>query len=74
MPRVTQVCIPRSRTAWIISITLSRFLSVGLRQAAPMQKRLAPLSLAACAAAITSSSGSSFSRSSPVSYLALCEQ
>ena len=33
-----------------------------------------PLALAACAASITSSSGSSFSRSRPVSYLALCEQ
>ncbi|MDF3019809.1 MAG: hypothetical protein K0Q92_1112 [Steroidobacteraceae bacterium] len=44
---------------------MSRFL--GERQAAPMQKRVAPASLAAWARARTSSSGTSFSRSRPVS-------
>jgi hypothetical protein len=34
-----------------MAVTRSRFLSVGLRQAAPMQKRVAPRALAAAAAA-----------------------
>ncbi|CFW44089.1 Uncharacterised protein [Bordetella pertussis] len=40
---------------------------MGLRQAAPMQKRCAPLACAARAARTTSSSGISLSASTPVS-------
>ena len=41
--------------------------SFGLRHAAPMQKRVAPWALAACAASTTSSSGISLLASTPVS-------
>jgi hypothetical protein len=51
MPSVTQVSMPSALTAAIMSATRSRSLSFGPRQAAPMQKRVAPLSLAALAAA-----------------------
>ncbi len=54
-------------TALTISATASRWCGLGLRQAAPMQKRWAPPAWAARAAASTSSSGISFSASRPVS-------
>ncbi len=58
--------MPSARTASTIAATFSTSLSFGERQAAPMQKRVAPAALAACALAITVSSGSSFSAFTPV--------
>ncbi len=57
-----------------MAITTSMSFAFGLRQAAPMQKRVAPPSLAALAEVITSSTAISASRSKPVSKWALCEQ
>ena len=59
--------MPSARTSRIIAATASTSFFFGERQAAPMQKRVAPASFAACARVRTSSSGTSFSRSSPVS-------
>ena len=67
MPRVMQVSRPSAFTAAIIWATASMSLSLGLRQAAPMQKRVAPAALAFFAAATTVCTGSSASRSRPVS-------
>jgi len=53
---------------------MSLSLSLGPRQAAPMQNRLAPLSLAARAAATTSSSAIRFWVSRSVEYRLDCEQ
>ncbi|MNJ41859.1 hypothetical protein D3C77_368010 [compost metagenome] len=54
------------------SLGVSR--SFSSRQAAPMQKRLAPPALAAMASAMTAVGSISFSALSPVSKLADCEQ
>ena len=55
MPSVTQVSNPSALTARTISVTAAISFSLGPRQAAPMQNRPAPCSLAALAAASTSS-------------------
>jgi hypothetical protein len=67
MPAVRQVSRPSALTSEIISPMASRWRGLGERQAAPMQKRVAPFCLAARAASITSSSGISFSAFRPVS-------
>ena len=74
MPSVMQVCRPSAFTSRTISVTRSMSLGFGLRHAAPMQKRVAPCSFAACAAAITSASGISLSAATPVSKCADCGQ
>ena len=67
MPNVTQVSMPIALTSFTISITGPRSLSLGLRHAAPMQKRLEPFSFAIFAAAITSFNGIKGSFSNSVS-------
>ncbi len=52
MPRVTHVSMTTRLMVAIASQT-SRSRSFGLRQAAAMQKRVAPAALACCAAATT---------------------
>ena len=54
IPSVTQVSMPSSLTALTMSQIRSRSLSFGLRQAAAMQNRVAPASLARWAVATTS--------------------
>ena len=54
--------------------TFSTSRSFGSRQAAPMQKRLAPPAFAARASASTAATLISFSALTPVSYFALCGQ
>ena len=66
--------MPNALTSRIISSTGSRSFSFGPRQAAPMQKREAPLALAALAAATTSATGINCSRSSSALLRADCEQ
>ena len=66
MPSVMQVSSPSALTRPTISSTTARSFSRGLRQAAPMQKRLAPASFAALACSTTFSISSSFSLPSPV--------
>ena len=74
MPSVAQLSRPSERTSRIIAdiTSMSRFL--GERQAAPMQKRVAPASRAALARAATSATAISVSRSRPVSWRMLCGQ
>ena len=60
MPSVTQVSMPSALTPSTMAQTCSRSRSLGERQAAPMQKRLAPAALAARASASTASSAISF--------------
>ncbi len=67
MPSVQQASRPRSFTVRTSSATFSMSRSFGARQAAPMQKRLAPCAFAACAAALTASASSSLPASTPVS-------
>ena len=67
MPSVAQVSRPSAFTARTMSSTGSSSRCFGPRQAAPMQKRVAPAALAARAASSTSSSASSASFSTPVS-------
>ena len=55
MPNVAQVSKPKSLTPLIMATTFSMSRSFGSRQAAPIQKRFDPASLAAFAAAKTSS-------------------
>ncbi len=74
MPSVTQVSMPSALTPSTIAHTASRSLSFGERQAAPMQKRVAPAALAARASASTASMAISLEALRPVSWLALCEQ
>ena len=74
MPSVAQVSSPSALTPSTMAQTFSTSRSLGERQAAPMQKRLAPAALAARASASTASSSISFSALTPVSYLALCGQ
>ncbi len=59
--------MPSALTSRTIVSTLSMSRSFGLRHAAPMQKRVAPLALAARAASSTVSMSSSFLASTPVS-------
>ncbi len=74
MPSVMQVSRPSAFTSRTIVVTRSMSRALGERQAAPMQKRLAPCALAARAASSTSSTGISFSAFRPVSKCADCEQ
>ena len=74
MPSVQQVSRPSFFTSRTMSSTGSRSRAFGPRQAAPMQKRVAPLSLAAFAVRTTSSSGSIASFSTPVEWRADCGQ
>ena len=69
MPSVAQVSSPRALTLAIMSAIFSRSRPLGLRQAAPMQKRVAPAALAAWAACSTSFSGSSLLAFTSVSKL-----
>ena len=67
MPRVTQASIPSARTPRTIDSTRSNCSPrLASRQAAPMQKRVAPASLALRAATSTSSTGKSASALVPV--------
>jgi hypothetical protein len=66
MPSVMQVCSPSALTSRTISVTRSMSLGLGLRHAAPMQKRVAPCFFAACAASTTSASGISLPAATPV--------
>jgi len=66
MPSVAQVSMPSARTAPTISATFSMSRSFGERQAAPMQKRVAPAAFAARALSSTASSAISFSAFTPV--------
>ena len=68
--------MPSARTPRTISSTWSnwRLSFLGLRHAAPMQKRDAPSSLACRAFSSTVSTLSSASDSRPVLFRALCEQ
>ncbi len=74
MPRVAQVSRPRAFTPEIIFARRGVSRSFSSRQAAPMQKRLAPPALAAAASAMTTSASRSFSAFSPVLKLADWEQ
>jgi hypothetical protein len=74
MPSVAQLSSPSARTPSTIAQTCSRSRSFGSRQAAPMQKRLAPALLAARASASTVSRLISFSALTSVAYFALCGQ
>jgi hypothetical protein len=74
MPSVAQVCSPRPFTASTSTATFSTSRSLGARHAAPMQKRVAPASFAACAARTTSSTSMSFCAFTPVSNSADCGQ
>ena len=67
MPRVTQVSMPSALTPSTMAQTASRSLSLGERQAAPMQKREAPASCAARASASTASTSISLVAFRPVS-------
>ena len=70
MPSVTQVSSPSALTPSTMSQTASRSWSFGERQAAPMQKRLAPWASAARASASTASTAISLDAPTPVSYRA----
>ena len=75
MPSVTHASIPSPFTPRTISSTRSNcspFFTE--RHAAPMQKRSAPFMRAALAAASTWSTSINGSRSTGVSWCALCEQ
>ena len=74
MPSVTQVSSPSARTPSTISQTASRSWSLGERQAAPMQKRLAPWASAARASVSTASTAINLDAPTEVSYRALCGQ
>lgn len=65
---------PAAQRAEALKTKFAFKTEVDERQAAPMQKRVAPLALAARAASKTSSSGSSFSALRPVSKWADCGQ
>jgi hypothetical protein len=67
MPSVAQVSSPSARTSRTISATFATSLSLGERQAAPMQKRVAPLSRASFAFSSTESRLIRRSALSPVS-------
>ena len=60
--------MPSALTPSTMVQTASRSLSLGLRQAAPMQKRDAPAALAARASASTASISISLEALMPVSY------
>ena len=66
MPSVAQVSRPSAFTSRIISATLGMSRSLGERQAAPMQKRLAPAALAWRAFSSTASVAISLVASTPV--------
>ena len=66
MPRVAQVSSPSAFTSRIIAATLGMSRSFGERQAAPMQKREAPASLACLAFSTTASVLISLVASTPV--------
>ena len=66
-PNRVQVSSPSALTSRTMVATWAISLSLGARQAAPMQKRVAPLCLARWACATTWSSGISFSALRPVS-------
>ena len=74
MPSVMQVSNPIAFTSRTMVDTFSMSRSLGERHAAPMQKRVAPCALAACAASSTSSSGISLLALTSVSKCADCEQ
>ena len=74
MPSVAQVSSPSACTSRTMAATFSRSLCLGERQAAPMQKRVAPAARAARARSMTVSSGSSASLATPVSKRMLCGQ
>ena len=74
MPSVTQVSIPSSRTPLTNSTTSASSFELGPRQAAPMQKRVAPACWALLAACRTRSRDISASRATPVLWCADWEQ
>ena len=67
MPSVAQVSSPRAFTPEIIAASLGVSRSFSSRQAAPMQKRLAPEALARAACSITASASISREAFKPVS-------
>jgi hypothetical protein len=74
MPSVMQVSMPRPFTAATVSHSSSMSRSLGERQAAPMQKRVAPPSLARRASATIASAAISLVAFTPVSKWALWAQ
>ena len=74
MPSVAQVSRPSDFTPLTSLATFSMSRSFGPRQAAPMQKRVAPASLARRAASITASSAISGVASTGVSKWTDCGQ
>ena len=74
MPSVMQVSSPSARTPFTISTIAGMSRSFGLRQAAPMQKRWLPLSLARAAFCSTSRTSISLVALTPASALEDCAQ
>ena len=74
MPSVMQVSIPISRTPFTISMIAGMSRSLGLRHAAPMQKRCEPESLACAADWSTARTSISLVALTPLSALDDCEQ
>jgi hypothetical protein len=74
MPSVMQVSMPIWRTPLIISMIAGMSRSLGLRQAAPMQKRCDPASLACAADCSTACTSISLVAFTPLSAEADCEQ
>ena len=74
MPSVMQVSSPIAFTPSTMATTLSMSRSLGLRHAAPMQKRCEPAALASAAAARTAFTSISFSAFTSLSADADCEQ
>ena len=66
--------MPNALTPLIISSTIGISRALGLRQAAPIQKRVEPIALAFSAASKTFSTSSKRSFSKSVLLRALCEQ
>ena len=67
MPSVMQLSRPSARTPFTMATTWGISRDFGERQAAPIQKRVAPDATAALACSNTFSTAISFSTSSPVS-------
>jgi hypothetical protein len=74
MPSVMQVSRPMARTPFTISTIAGMSRSLGLRQAAPMQNRCEPASLACAARCSTACTSISLVASTPLSAFTDCEQ
>jgi len=74
MPSVMQVSSPMARTPFTISTIAGMSRSLGLRHAAPMQKRWLPASFACAAVCSTARTSISLVASTPLSAFTDCEQ